>query len=226
MIDDRTFSANLTNEGGVAGTVRLLRNVTGLWLLHECRRAWAREGRAYAFGELVALALDAPALRFLVDPDDPRFSPPGDMPRRIREYCADTGQDVPEEPAQVVRCILESLALGHARAISLLGEATGAAPAEVHVVGGGARNELLCGWTATAAELPVLAGPVEATVIGNLAVQAMALGELGSLDEARELVRDSFEPTVHEPEASSAWAEARGRFHDLTTGPARAGVQA
>ena len=226
LIDDRAFSANLTNEGGVAGSVRLLRNVTGLWLLHECRRAWAQEGRAYAFGELVARALDAPPLRFLIDPDDPRFSLPGDMPRRIREYCAGTGQDVPEDTAQIVRCVLESLALAHARAISLLAETTGAAPAEVHVVGGGARNELLCGWTANAAELPVAAGPVEAAVVGNLSVQAIALGELGSVDEARRLVRDSFEPTVHEPEPSSAWAEARGRFHDLTTGSARAGVQA
>ena len=160
MIDDRTFAANLTNEGGVGGTFRLLRNVTGLWLLHECRRAWALEGHEYGFDELVALAEDAPPLRSLIDPDDARFAAPGDMPRRIREFCAETGQDEPTEPAAVVRCILESLALGHARVVELLDEVTGADPEEIHVVGGGAQNELLCQWTADAAGLPVLAGPV------------------------------------------------------------------
>src|SRR5438105_9081800 len=129
-IDDRTFAANLTNEGGVAGTFRLLRNVTGLWLVHECRRAWAAAGRDYAFDELVALADDAAPLRSLVDPDDAAFAQPGDLPRSLREACARTGQPEPEEPGAVVRCILESLALKHAQAIGLLAEATDAAPAE------------------------------------------------------------------------------------------------
>jgi rhamnulokinase len=216
-IDDRTFDANLTNEGGVAGTFRLLRNVTGLWLLHECRRIWALDGRHYSFDELVALAQDAPALRSLVDPNHPLFAPPGDMPRRVREFCAMTGQADPDGPAAVVRCILESLALKHAETIDLLREATGAAPTEVHIVGGGARNELLCRWTAEAAGMPVVAGPVEATEIGNLVVQAIALGELASLDEARVVVRDSFEPTVYEPEDSPAWREARERFKKIAS---------
>ena len=215
LIDDRTFAANLTNEGGVAGTIRLLRNVTGLWLLHECRRAWELEGHAYAFDELVALARDAPALGPLIDPDDPGFAQPGDMPRRIREYCAATGQDQPTEPASVVRCLLESIALGHARVIRLLQDATGQAPPEVHIVGGGAKNELLCRWTASAAGLPVLAGPVEAAEIGNLVVQAIALGELASLDEARELVRASFVPIEYEPDDSAEWREAWERFRLL-----------
>ncbi|MBD0349229.1 MAG: rhamnulokinase [Thermoleophilia bacterium] len=216
-IDDRTFAANLTNEGGVAGTFRLLRNVTGLWLLHECRRMWALDGRDYSFEELVALAEDAPALRSLVDPNHALFAPPGDMPRRVREFCARTGQGAPEEPAAVVRCILESLALKHAQTIGLLREATGAAPTEVHIVGGGARNELLCRWTADAAGMPVVAGPVEATEIGNLVVQAIALGELASLDDARTVVRASFEPTVYEPEGSPAWREARERFEQIAS---------
>lgn len=219
VIDDRTFAANLTNEGGVAGTFRLLRNVTGLWLLHECRRTWALQDREYGFDELVALAPDAPALRSFVDPNDALFAAPGDMPRRVRDFCVSTGQEAPDEPAAVVRCILESLALKHWQTIELLREAAGAAPSEVHVVGGGARNELLCRWTADAAGLPVLAGPAEATEIGNLAVQAIALGELASLDEAREVVRASFPPTVYEPHASAAWREARDRFEKITGAP-------
>jgi rhamnulokinase len=215
VIDDRTFAANLTNEGGVAGTFRLLRNVAGLWLLHECRRTWALEGREYSFEELAALAIDAPPLRSLVDPNHPVFAEPGDTPRRVREFCARTGQNEPAEPPAVVRCILESLALKHWQTIELLREATGDAPSEVHVVGGGARNELLCRWTAEAAELPVVAGPAEATEIGNLLVQAIALGEVASLDEARSVVRASFEPTVYEPQESSAWREARERFEEI-----------
>ncbi len=226
VIDDRTFAANLTNEGGVAGTFRLLRNVTGLWLLQECRRTWALEGREYAFEELVALAHDAPRLRSLVDPNDPLFAEPGDIPRRVREFCASTGQAEPEEPAAVARCILESLALKHWQTIELLCEATGAAPSEVHIVGGGARNELLCRWTAAAAGLPVLAGPAEATEIGNLVVQAIALGELASLDEAREVVRTSFEPTVYEPHDSAAWREARERFAEIAAARPREEVGA
>ncbi len=217
LVDDRTFAANLANEGGVAGTTRLLRNVTGLWLLHECRRAWALEGRDVGFDELVSLAREAPPLRSLVDPDDPRFSSPGDMPRKIRDFCAESGQDEPVEPGAVARCVLESLALGHAQAIRQLEEVTGSAPPEVHLVGGGARNELLCRWTANAAGLPVLAGPIEAAAIGNLVVQAIALGELSSLAEARELVRASFAPTRYEPDAPCEWGEARERFYGLTS---------
>ena len=214
IIDDRTFAANLTNEGGVAGRVRLLRNVTGLWLLHECRRAWASSG-AGSFGELVELARGAAPLRSLIDVDHPLFAVPGDMPERIREFCASTGQPAPDEPGAVVRCILESLALKHQQTIDLLREAVGATPAEVHIVGGGSRNDLLCQMTADATELPVLAGPAEATEIGNLLVQAMALGELASLEDARAVVRASFQTVVYEPHDGIAWREARQRFEQI-----------
>jgi rhamnulokinase len=137
------------------------------------------------------------------------------MPARIREYCAATGQPQPEDPAAVTRCILESVALKHAEAVAALGAATGVPPTEVHIVGGGARNEPLCSWTAAAAGVPVLAGPEEATLLGNLLVQAMALGELGSMAEGREVVRRSFPPTLHEPEGTSVWREARHRFAEL-----------
>jgi rhamnulokinase len=220
VIDDRTFKANLTNEGGVDGTFRLLRNVTGLWILHECRRTWAREGSERSFGELVALAESARPLAALVDPNEPAFLPPGDMPERIRDFCATSGQEPPREPGAVVRCVLESLALKYRQTIELLEAATGVAPSEIHVVGGGALNEPLCQWTADATGLPVLAGPVEAAEIGNLAVQAMALGELASLEEAREVVRSSFSPLVYEPRERGAWDEAYGRFAEIAGGDA------
>ncbi len=215
VIDDRTFAANLTNEGGVGGTFRLLRNVTGLWLLHECRRAWSLEGRTWEFAELVALAESAPPLQAFVDPNEPAFLPPGGMPARIRAFCARTGQEPPAEPGVVVRCVLESLALKYRQTIELLAAASGVAPREIHVVGGGARNRLLCQWTADATGLPVLAGPAEATEIGNLAVQAMALGELGSLEEARDMICSSFPPAVSEPQDRGAWDDAYGRFDKL-----------
>jgi rhamnulokinase len=224
VIDDKTFAVNVTNEGGVGETFRLLRNVTGLWLLQECRRTWALEGHQLGFDELISMADEAPPLRFLIDPDDERFAPPGDMPRRIREFCLETGQDEPMDPAAVVRCILESLALGHARVVRLLDQATGADPEEIHVVGGGAQNELLCRWTASAAGRPVLAGPVEAAAIGNLVVQAIALGELASIAEARELIRASFEPVVYEPDGAAGWDEAWERFQELGDPRSRAGV--
>jgi rhamnulokinase len=216
LIDDEAFQANVTNEGGVAGTIRVLRNVTGLWLVHECRRAWARQGLDYSFAELTALAGDAPALRSLVDPDDPAFATPGDMPSRIAEACARTQQVEPADPAAIVRCLLESLALKHAQTVEAIGRVTGTPPTELHVVGGGARNELLCRFTAEAAELPVLAGSEEATLIGNLLVQAMALAELAGLEEGRQVVRGSFESRTYEPTGAEEWREARERFALLT----------
>jgi len=219
VITDAAFAANLTNEGGVGGTFRLLRNVTGLWLVHECRRVWAEEGREHSFDQLVALAKDAPALQSFIDPDDATFGDPGDMPARVRAFCAHTGQPEPVEPGAIVRCILESLALKHAQTIDVLASVTGASPREIHVVGGGARNELLCRWTADAAGLPVLAGPEEATLLGNLLVQAVALGEISSLAEGREVVRASVVPTAYEPQETSTWQEAKERFAEAVALP-------
>jgi rhamnulokinase len=210
VFGDAAFRANLTNEGGVGGTFRVLRNVTGLWLLEECRRAWGRPVE-----ELVAAAEHEPPLRSFIDPNDPVFAPPGDMPARIAEYCEHTGQPRPETEAAVVRCILESLALKHAETVELLARVTDRPLEQLHLVGGGARNELLCTWTAAAAERPVHAGPAEATLVGNLLVQAIALGELDSLADARAVVRQSFSPRLYEPETSAPWREARERFAAL-----------
>lgn len=222
LIDDNAFSANLTNEGGIDGSVRLLRNVNGLWLVHECQRAWAVEGTSLGFDELVHLAEHAPAFVSFIDPDDPAFLAPGAMPGRIRDFCARTSQPVPEEPGAVIRCILESLALKFRFTIELLARVTGMSPPEVHIVGGGARNRLLCQCTSDATGLPVLAGPEEATVVGNLLGQAIALGELTSLEDARTVVRSSFEPTLYEPTRQADWIQANTRFEAIL-GPSERG---
>jgi len=226
LIDDRTFAANLSNEAGVGGTFRVLRNVTGMWILEECRRSWAADGTEHSLPELFALAREAPAFVSLIEPNDPGFASPGDMPGRVAGYCARTGQPEPSTPGALVRCVLESLALKHAQTVELVASATGREVTVLHVVGGGARNELLCEWTAHASGLPVLAGPDEATLYGNLLVQAIALGELSSLAEARELLRRSFQPAVYEPDGSEAWREARQRFDLLTAAVAELEVSA
>lgn len=215
VVGEDAYRANVTNEGGVAGTFRVLRNVTGLWLLEECRRTWALAGRDRSVEELVALARSAPALRSLVDPNDPQFAAPGAMPARIVDYCERTGQPPPDEDGAIVRCIFESLALKHAESVDLLARLTGRPLDELHVVGGGANNELLCEWTAAAAERPVHAGPAEATLVGNLLAQAMALDEISSLDEARDIVRSSFSLTTYDPHSAGEWREARERFAAL-----------
>jgi rhamnulokinase len=220
VVSDAAYRANVTNEGGVGGTFRVLRNVTGLWLLHECRRAWADAGRTYEFDGLLELAQASPPHGALLDPNDPSFAEPGDMPARIAAYCRRTGQQAPADVGATVRSILESLALKHAETLELLARVTGRSLDELHLVGGGANNALLCAWTAEAAQRPVLAGPAEATVVGNLLVQALALGELASLREARELVRSSFPPTVYAPGAAAGWDEARARFAELSVATA------
>lgn len=183
--------ANFTNEGGFGGTTRFLKNVMGLWLLQECRRTWAREGLEYSYEELTRLAQAAPTAGPLLDPDHPSFLPPGDMPGRIRRFCRATRQIPPEEPGEVVRCVLESLALKYRWALDRAEEITGRRAEIIHVVGGGVQNTLLCQLTADATRRPVRAGPVEATALGNLMVQAYARGYLGSLEEIRAAVRRS-----------------------------------
>jgi len=178
--------ANFTNEMGVDGTIRYLRNVTGLWLLQECQRIW-EDGDLH---ELLREAAEVPARRSVVDANDPRFVAPGDMPARIALACEDAGQPVPRTRAETVRCILDSLAEGHRRAIDDAVRLSGRRIDEVHIVGGGANNELLCQLTADACGLPVVAGPVEATALGNILVQARAAGAFdGGLAEMRSLLR-------------------------------------
>ncbi len=205
-----SLAANLTNEGGVGGTVRLLRNVVGLWLVQESRRALWPAGDAPSYEELAVLAEAAPAFTAFIDPDDERFLRPGNLPARVRAFCAETSQPVPDDTGTLIRVLLESLALRYAVAVDELARASGHPIEAIQVVGGGSNNRLLCRLTASATGLPVRAGPVEATASGNLCVQAIAAGELASIAEARELIARSFPVTTYEPAGN--WAEARARF--------------
>ncbi|MBX6354737.1 MAG: rhamnulokinase [Micromonosporaceae bacterium] len=214
VVTEESRRANLTNEGGVAGTVRLLRNVMGLWVLQECRRQWAREGHDMQYADLVALAAQAPARRSVVDVDHPSFVRPGDMPGRVRDYCRATGQPVPATVGEVARCVLEGLALRYRTAFESIVEVTGRPTTLVHIVGGGSRNELLNQLTADVTGLPVRTGPVEATSMGNLLVQLVALGELSGLDDVRGVVRRGGSGRLVEPRDPGPWAEHYARFRD------------
>lgn len=216
VLTPEAMEANFTNEGGYGGTNRFLKNVMGLWLLQECRRTWARQGRELGYDELAAAAEAAPPFRVLLDPDHPSFLPPGDMPERIRAYCRETGQAPPEAPGEYARCIFESLALKYRWVLERAGQLSGQPIAEVHVVGGGANNALLCRLTAEATGLPVLAGPVEATALGNVLVQAASRRMVGDLAQIRRVVRASTELREYEPGgAAERWEEAWDRFQGL-----------
>jgi rhamnulokinase len=212
LIDDRSLAANFTNEGGTGGTIRFLKNVMGLWLVQECRRTWERQGQAYGYDELTRLAQAAPPFVSLVDPDDASFLLPPSMPTALADYCRRTGQPAPREPGAVVRCALESLALRYHWVLGRLEELVGHRLETIHVVGGGSQNTLLCQLTADACARPVLAGPVEATAIGNVLVQAIGLGLLGSVSEAREVVRRSFELSPYAPQHPDRWHDPYERF--------------
>ncbi|NMH80354.1 rhamnulokinase [Pseudonocardia xinjiangensis] len=211
VLSEAGRAANFSNELGVDGSVRYLRNVMGLWLLQECLRAWPGADLA----ALLAEAAQVPAFAALVDADHPAFLPPGDMPARIAEACERRGETPPQGRAATVRCILDSLALAHRRAVRDAQELSGRAVDVVHVVGGGARNALLCRLTADACGLPVVAGPVEATALGNVLVQARALGAVeGGLAQLRALLVRTQELVTYEPRADeAAWASAERRVH-------------
>jgi rhamnulokinase len=215
IIDERCLSLNFTNEGGVGGTSRLLKNIAGLWLVQECRRAWNRDGGNHTWEDLNRLAAAAPPLVSLVDPDDTAFLAPADMPGAIRDYCQRTGQTAPADPGAIVRCALESLALRYRLVFGWLEQLTDARIETIHVVGGGSQNRLLCQFTADACGRVVLAGPSEATALGNVLVQAIASGDVGSIAEARHLVRASFPPKRYEPRDAAAWDDAFARFQHL-----------
>jgi rhamnulokinase len=212
LINEQSLRFNFTNEGGVGGTIRLLKNVMGLWLVQECRRAWERMGQVYSYEELACLAETAPAFVSLVDPDHRSFILPSSMPMALADFCRRTGQPAPAEPGAVIRCALESLAVRYRWVLERLEEMLGRRLDVIHVVGGGSQNVLLCQLTADACNRQVLAGPVEATAIGNLLVQAVGLGLLGSLADAREVVRRSFELRSYAPQQPQRWDEPYRRF--------------
>ena len=214
VLTEASRRANFTNEAGVDGTVRYLRNVMGLWLLEESLRGWRAGGRPAELRPLLAAAARAPGLAAVVDAGDREFLAPGDMPARIAAACRRTGQPVPEDPPAVVRCVLDSLALAHRAAVREAQELSGRQVDVIHLIGGGARNELLCQLTADACQLPVAAGPVEATALGNALVQARALGAAGpDLPALRALVGRTHPPRRYRPAGDpAAWRSAAARI--------------
>jgi rhamnulokinase len=207
-------AANFTNEAGVDGTIRYLRNVSGLWLLQECQRQWDAGGAGAPVDALLREAARVTPLRFAVDADDPVFLPPGDMPGRIAAWLSERGLPAPGTPAEFTRCILDSLALAYRRAVADAQALSGRSADVVHIVGGGSRNDLLCQLTADATGLPVVAGPAEATALGNVLVQARAAGAVpGSLAGMRAVVRASTEPRRFTPSSTErAWKIAAARL--------------
>jgi rhamnulokinase len=212
VLSARALELNMTNEGGIDGTYRLLKNILGLWLMQQCKRSFDAAGRKYDYAQLVQMAAEAKPLRSLVNLNDPRFLNPPDMPKSIQQFCRETGQPVPKTDGELARCSYESLALKYRETLDSLEELAGNKIEVIHIVGGGSRNKLLNQFTADACQRPVIAGPVEATAVGNLLTQVRASGELGSLGEMREVVRKSSEVTRYEPKISSSWNEAADRF--------------
>jgi rhamnulokinase len=211
------LARNLTNEGGIDGTYRLLKNVMGLWLVQRCRAAFQQRGLDHDYDALMNLAEAAEPVRSLIDPDDARFLNPPDMPVEIAAFCRESGQPVPDTPGRFVRCCLDSLALKYRTAVGWLEEVTGTRIEVIHVVGGGSRNRLLNQLTANASGRPVLAGPAEATALGNVLIQARTAGELGGLADLRRVVAASFEVARFDPQSDRWWSDAFRLFGLRTT---------
>ena len=213
VIDERSLALNVTNEVGVSGKIRLLKNIAGLWLLQECRRAWMLEGAEYTYGQLTGMASEARPFTAAINPD--AFIEPGDMPRKIAEHCRQSGRSSPQTHGEFVRAILESLALRYRHVLESLETLAQRKIEVIHIVGGGSRNALLNQFVADCTGRRVIAGPAEATAVGNILVQAMGAGELANLDELRAVVRGSFELTAVEPHPSAEWDCAYERYRTL-----------
>ena len=216
IINEETFALNFTNEGGVEGTTRFLKNITGMWLLEQCLKEWKKEGITYAYEKLVHMAESAPAFQSLIDPDHISFANPASMTTAIMEYCKATFQNVPSSHAEFVRCIFESLSLKYK---FILGKLKALAPFDIeklHVIGGGSKNPLLNQWTANAIGIPVIAGPSEATAIGNIMIQAKAAGCVDTLQEMRQIIRESVLLDVFTPENNKTWEKAYTTFLEIT----------
>jgi rhamnulokinase len=218
MLSDAALANNFTNEGGVAGTIRFLKNIMGLWLVQQCRKSFEKHGGVADYTNLTQQAADAPAFGSIINPDDDRFLNPLDMPTAIQDFCRQTGQRVPEFPGSLVRTCLESLALRYRWTLEAMEQILGKRFGAIHVVGGGSKNMLLCQMTADCCRRPVIAGPAEATALGNCLVQAIGLGELRSLADVRAVVRASTDTTFFPPIHDDRWDEQYARFQGLIGG--------
>lgn len=216
IVNDLSYSFNVTNEGGFGYSTAFLKNICGLWLIQESRRQWIRDGKEYSYAELEKAALrEKPFARF-IDPDAPEFAVPGNLPARITEYCRRTGQSVPENEGQTVRCIYESLALRYRAVLEGIEKCTGKNYDSLNVVGGGTKDTLLCKMTADACNITVYAGPIEATVMGNVAVQLISGGDIADVVEARRIIANSGQLKCYSPENTAAWDEAYEKFKSVT----------
>ena len=220
-VNEKALAYNVTNEGGVFGTWRLSKNIMGLWLVQECKRTWAHQGEERSYDEITQLAAEAKPFLAVIDPDDSVFFHPGNMPERIATYCANTHQTVPQTKGEIIRVALESIALKYRWVLERLEELTGKRLDPIHIIGGGSKNRLLNQFTADATGRPVITGPVEATAIGNVLMQAIGLKHVSSLAEARSVVRVSFVPEVYEPKQTSDWEEANSRLQKVRNNVAR-----
>lgn len=215
VLTQKSRELGLSNELGANGKVNYLKNIIGLWLIQESRRAWRRKGEEYSYADLEKLALDCEPLRCFIDPDDPVFTPPGDIPQRVCDYCARTGQYVPQTVGEVMRCIYESLALKYRFALEQLESITEKHFSTLHILGGGTKDGLLCRMTAASIGRRVVAGPIEATALGNIMIQLVALGALNSIEEGRKLIAQTETLTEYQPQNTAAWDEAYTRYKAL-----------
>lgn len=216
VLSEQALQWNFTNEGGINHTYRLLKNIMGLWLLQECKRVWEKEGFSISYEEMTQMSEKSMAFRSFIDPDDAMFLNPSHMPQQIGQYCWQTKQPIPESKGEIIRCILESLALKYRFVLErteLLADKTFSG---LHMVGGGVQNHMLCEFTANAIERPVWAGPTEATAIGNVMVQYIGLGEINSVLNGREIIKSSFPIKTYNPKNVDAWDQAYGRFLEFT----------
>ena len=214
LVSEKSLEMNFTNEGGVEGTTRFLKNIMGMWLIQECKRIWDQKNEI-TWQEIVDLSNKAIPFKCLINPDDSVFLNPGNMPQAIQNYCRKTKQTVPETKGEIARCIYDSLALKYKYTLGQIETITGGKIEKLHIIGGGANNELLNQFTANATGIPVIAGPTEATAIGNILMQAKALDVLNSLQEAREVVKNSFGVKIYIPFAKTEWENAFDKFNKL-----------
>lgn len=217
IVNEKAKKLNVTNEGGYNYTTAFLKNICGLWLIQESRRQWMREGKEYSYAELEAEAKKAEPFQCFIDPDAPDFVAPGDMPNRIREYCKKTNQYVPESVGEVVRCIYESLALKYKNVLSGIEDCTEKTYDRIHVAGGGTKDTFLCAMTASSCNRTVYAGPIEATVLGNVAVQLMSSGKIKDITDARKIIAKGEQLRIYRPENQADWENAYAKFLKILT---------
>lgn len=215
IVNKNSYELNVTNEGGLNGKTTFLKNIIGLWLIQESRRQWQREGKDYSYADLEKLALEAEPFKCFIDPDDPLFIAPGNLPERVRKFCRETNQYVPETVGEIMRCIYESLALKYRFAFGQISDCTNKKYDVIHIVGGGAKDTLLCKMTASSCNVKVTAGPIEATVLGNLAVQLISTGAISDLKQARKMMAESENIKTFLPENVSEWDSAYKKFKEI-----------